>query len=270
MKKNRKEVHRGYKGWTKPKNQLDLESRNCPWTMESFIKVYEGWVTNQIRKFGVNNEQDVEDLRQEIYIRMIERRPIEKWDGAGPAIKTYVFPVIRSIVYNFKNKQTKRIVTVEKLAHASKAKLKEMILNRDVDPKRCDIYFDKEKRLWTCDNVPVYYKEVDLTFTDAKGNEYVHPEVEAVYVTEADTETPIGILFFDRFFTELKKKAPWTSSSHRGESTKSMTMVVEMLMDDWTPTEISRYFKVAPQTFTIWRRYLKKIAAKVGIEDTRK
>ncbi len=259
--------HQGYGLWSKP-TTVNQKERVCPLTLENFVRDYSGMVKNTIRRLGVHNEQDVQDIEQDVYLRFAttKSRRIEWWDSSGPKLTTYIFPVIRSVVYNFKNKQMKRIVDRETVYADTKELLVQKLNTMGIEFDKKKIRFNAKKRSYYYADVPVFYREVDLTFRDTQGNEYVNPEVDNAYLIEGIEKSPTIAIFLDRLFLELGKKAPWTSESHRGKSTKSMTLVVQMLKDEWTPTEIANYFQVAPQTFTIWRRYIKKVARKLGMD----
>lgn len=69
--------------------------------MDTFARVYKERVRATLRKFGVRNPDLLNDLEQEVYLRMIDKKTLEVFDPEKGSFGTHVYQVIRTIALNF-------------------------------------------------------------------------------------------------------------------------------------------------------------------------
>lgn len=68
--------------------------------MDIFVREWGLRVRSTLKKLGVKNSELLNDLEQEVYLRMIEKRTLETYDSAKGGFSTHVFQVIRTIAFN--------------------------------------------------------------------------------------------------------------------------------------------------------------------------
>lgn len=75
--------------------------------MDTFVKKWSPRVRSTLRRFGIRNNDLLNDLEQEIYFRMITNRTLEVYDPAKSQFSTHIYQVIRTIALNYKRASTR-------------------------------------------------------------------------------------------------------------------------------------------------------------------
>jgi len=82
-------------------------SKPLPETMEEFVAQYSIKIKAIIHRLGVRNQQDVEDLEQDVYIKMMKYGlPGKRTNAQGKVFKPNYGLIVKSVVLNWKKKQT--------------------------------------------------------------------------------------------------------------------------------------------------------------------
>lgn len=82
-------------------------SKPLPETMEEFVAQYSVKIKAIIHRLGVRNQQDVEDLEQDVYIKMLKYGlPGKRTNAQGKIFKPNYGLIVKSVVLNWKKKQT--------------------------------------------------------------------------------------------------------------------------------------------------------------------
>lgn len=78
------------------------QATGVPATVEDLIGRYERYIEGCIRKIGRGRvaQQDMEDYKQEILLRVLEKDCIQKYDASKATFPTYLFTFVRTIVIN--------------------------------------------------------------------------------------------------------------------------------------------------------------------------
>lgn len=203
--------------------------RPVPATFDEFYQEYDEYVESCIRKIsrGYVRPDDIEDLKQQIYYRIIEKdylnlsrtRITERGEGS---FTTYLFALIRSVLANRFDKNTRNplnmAIGVIETAPEGNEETAALVLE---------------------------------TFTDL--------------VEDGFEESTVRRDFLDKFETFIAAQSePWgppiqfpDGSSHR----KSLQLVFQLLRRDWQPPEIAQALHVTNGSVF---GYIKKIKALGG------
>lgn len=69
--------------------------------MRTFVKLWKARVQATLKRFGVRDQMLLEDLEQEVYLRMIQKKTLEVFDTEKGSFSTHVFQVIRTVALNY-------------------------------------------------------------------------------------------------------------------------------------------------------------------------
>lgn len=80
-----------------------------PSTYDELVEHYDHYIAATIRKVSRGNVRtdDMPDLKQAVYARLIEQRCLDKYDPAKGAFSTYLYWVVRSVVVNQFDRNTR-------------------------------------------------------------------------------------------------------------------------------------------------------------------
>ena len=249
-------------------------------SMENFVKTESPIIHRSIRKIAATynyqllTEQNILDLEQDFYIRLIEKWPIECWmdkswnkwrriskkveeNYYSGAINTYYFQPLNSIVCNFINKQNK-LFRKELIKHREKATLIRELKIRGIPFDMKEIYWEEGFFVYELEQ---NYKEVDLVYHGPDG-EYINPEVDEQHSTEINEELAIVPTLLEMLDKETKgtDENRIAKNKKRGKSTNCKTEMLDMMLKEYTPKEIAMSFNFSPQTFNAHKNSIKRMA----------
>ena len=69
--------------------------------MSEFVQVWSPRVRATLRKFGIREDSLLDDLEQDVYFRMIDKKTLEVYDPDKGSFVTHIYQVIRTIALNY-------------------------------------------------------------------------------------------------------------------------------------------------------------------------
>lgn len=79
-----------------------------PKDMTEFAKEYGPRVRSTLMRMGVSNQDTLNDLEQDVYLRMIQNNTLGVFDAAKGSFTTHIYQVIRTVAFNH-HRAVKRI-----------------------------------------------------------------------------------------------------------------------------------------------------------------
>jgi DNA-directed RNA polymerase specialized sigma24 family protein len=103
-------------------------------TLEEFVKLYDSAIEARIRRFGFVN--DFEDVKQDFYVRLLEKDYLSGYNPAIAAFSTYIESALFNFMVSYKKRTTRHARVVVNLFIASNDGLQELSIANQVEQSK--------------------------------------------------------------------------------------------------------------------------------------
>jgi DNA-directed RNA polymerase specialized sigma24 family protein len=103
-------------------------------TLEEFVKLYDSAIEARIRRFGFIN--DFEDVKQDFYVRLLEKDYLSGYNPAIAAFSTYIESALFNFMVSYKKRTTRHARVVVNLFIASNDGLQELSIANQVEQSK--------------------------------------------------------------------------------------------------------------------------------------
>jgi DNA-directed RNA polymerase specialized sigma24 family protein len=103
-------------------------------TLEEFVKLYDSAIEARIRRYGFIN--DFEDVKQDFYVRLLEKDYLSGYNPAIAAFSTYIESALFNFMVSYKKRTTRHARVVVNLFIASNDGLQELSIANQVEQSK--------------------------------------------------------------------------------------------------------------------------------------